>query len=78
MPTRIDLTATLGARRCRAGAKDEVIAFLASSNIRPAERREIFRAWCKSLGLAINRRDINDVAPPRSTVKHPQLEFGHE
>lgn len=64
MSEKVSASQALGHRRMRAGAKEEVIAYLAATDLPGATRRRWFREWCKATHSSCLRDDIARVAPP--------------
>lgn len=60
----ITASRALGEHRMRAGAKEEVIAYLAATDLPAARRRRWYREWCRATSSKIRREDLDRVAPP--------------
>jgi len=65
MGRKISAGEALGHRRMQAGAKDEVIAYLAASPQEAATRRRWYREWCAACCVKLERDDLVRVAPAR-------------
>lgn len=74
MPRTISAGEALGHRRMRPGCKDEVIAYLASSDVPASTRRRWFREWCLATSSKVHNEDLARCAPPRKP-KEQQLQL---
>ena len=63
----------LGARRMRAGCKDEVIEYLRASDLPAPMRRRWYREWCGATLTKVRIEDLHRVAPP--APREEQLEL---
>lgn len=55
----------LGYARMYAHCKEEVIAYLAATDLPASRRRRWYREWCEATSSACRREDLDRVAPPR-------------
>lgn len=65
MAGKISVSQAIGADRMRAHLRDEVIAYLAASDVQPSTRRRWWREWCRATDSKIRREDLDRVASPR-------------
>lgn len=55
----------LGHRLMRPAAKEEVIAYLAASDVPASRQRRWYRDWCCATLTKLRQEDLARVAPPR-------------
>jgi hypothetical protein len=64
------------ARLMHASAKCDAVAYLAASDLTPAIRRKLWRAWCKATFSSCRSEDLARVAPGKPREVQPLLITG--
>lgn len=70
------VVAALGEHRCAPLLKDDVIGYLVLADWKPAEREELYRAWCDVVGVDVRRSDVSRVRNGRVRETIRSLDFG--
>jgi len=63
----------LGHRLMRAGAKEDVIKYLAAADVPAARRRRWYREWCRATLSKLRTEDLDRCAPGKPRVKQRGL-----